>query len=243
MDSAHSVERCIQNSLVKLEGGKLKMQDVRWGRTFSSTSVISLPQGSSVSLSLDNCTFNNIVRTTAGSSLISVSEGSHSITLEGCVLDGCGSEASEFGGGMMVEMGNVGSLTMNGGVVKNCFASITQGRGGGIGLKVKDTSAEFLISSAFEGNRAKWGSDIFVDSIDLELTATSGKITSLTASNPLLDEIRGFDKGDDSIPIPLCAYLMIISDEIYVSNADAFYHFFCGFAEFPCMTLKHSLER
>ncbi|KAH7826042.1 uncharacterized protein MONOS_4171 [Monocercomonoides exilis] len=243
MDETHSEERSIQNSLVKMEGGSLKMKDVRWGQTFSTTSVISLPQGSSISLSLDNCTFSNIVRTTAGSSLMSVSEGSHSITLEGCTIDGCGSEASEFGGGMMVEVGNVGSLTMNGGVVKNCYASTIQGRGGGIGLKVKDTNAEFLISSGFEGNRAKWGSDIFVDSVDLETTARSGKITSLTASLDSFDKVRGYDNGNTSLAIPLCIYLLPTPEEIYVSSIEAYDHSYCGIVQFPCLTLKHSLTR
>ncbi|KAH7826093.1 uncharacterized protein MONOS_16118 [Monocercomonoides exilis] len=243
MDADHSEERSIQNSLVEMEGGSLKMKDVRWSQTFSTTSVISLSQGSSVSLTLDNCTFNNIVRTTAGSSLMNVGEGSHSITFDGCTIDGCGSEASEFGGGVMVEVGNVGSLKMNGGVVKNCYALAAQGRGGGIGLKVKDTNAEFLISSGFEGNRAKWGSDIFVDSIDLETTAKSGKIAPLTASIETINKIRGFHNGDETIPIPLCAYLIPMPDEIFVSNVDAFNHSRCGFAEFPCLTLKHCLTR
>ncbi|KAH7815310.1 uncharacterized protein MONOS_4506 [Monocercomonoides exilis] len=242
MDSAHSEERSIQNSLVKLDGGELKMQDVRWEQTFSTTSVISLSQESSVTLSLDNCVFSNIVRTTAGSSLMSVSEGSHSITFDGCAIDGCGNEDCEFGGGMMVEVGNIGSLTMNGGVVRNCYASTTQGRGGGIGLKVKDTNAEFQISSGFEGNSAKWGNDIFIDSPNLEATAKSRKITSFTASISTINKIRGFHNGDETIPIPLCVYLIPLPSEIVVSNADAFDHSRCGFAEFPCLTLKHSLE-
>ncbi|KAH7826262.1 uncharacterized protein MONOS_5343 [Monocercomonoides exilis] len=243
MDSAHSEERSIQNSLVKMEGGSLKMKDVRWGQTFSTASLISLSQGSLVTLSLDNCTFDRIVRTTAGSSLMSVGEGSYSITIEGCTIDGCGSEASEFGGGMMIEIGNVGSLNVSGGVVRNCYASTTQGRGGGVGLKVKDTNAEFQISSGFERNRAKWGSDIFVDSINLETTARSGKITSLTASFDTKSTIQGYDNGNDSIPIPLCVYLIPLPEEIIVSNVDAFDHSRCGYAEFPCLTLKHSLTR
>ncbi|KAH7825348.1 uncharacterized protein MONOS_565 [Monocercomonoides exilis] len=243
MDAAHSEERSIQNSLVKLEGGELKMFDVRWGRTFSTTSVISFSQGSTALLSLDNCMFSNIVRTTAGSSLMSMCEGPHSITFEGCTVDGCGSEDCDFGGGMMVEVGSGGSLNVKGGIAKNCHASTTQGRGGGIGLKVRDISTDFLISSAFEGNRAKWGSDIFVDSIDLESTARSGKIFSLTVSNSTINKIRGFDNGYDSIPIPLCVYLIPMSDEIYVSNADSFDHSHCGLAEFPCLTLKHCLTR
>ncbi|KAH7815329.1 uncharacterized protein MONOS_4486 [Monocercomonoides exilis] len=242
MDAAHSEERSIQNSLVKLEGGELKMQDVRWGRTFSTASVILVPQESSVSLSLDNCTFSNIVGTTARSSLIGASEGPFSITLDRCTIDGCGSEDSEFGGGMMIEAGRESSLNVKGGIVKNCFASTTQGRGGGVGLKVKDTGAEFLISSAFNGNRAKWGSDIFIDSPNLESTARSGKITSLTASISTINKIRGFHNGDETIPIPLCVYLIPLPSEIVVSNADAFDHSHCGFAEFPCLTLKHSLE-
>eukprot|EP00770_Monocercomonoides_exilis_P004511 MONOS_4490.1-p1 / transcript=MONOS_4490.1 / gene=MONOS_4490 / organism=Monocercomonoides_exilis_PA203 / gene_product=unspecified product / transcript_product=unspecified product / location=Mono_scaffold00120:29305-38289(+) / protein_length=2995 / sequence_SO=supercontig / SO=protein_coding / is_pseudo=false len=242
MDSAHSEERSIQNSLVKMEDGSLKMQDVRWGRTFSAASVISLSQESSVMLSLDKCVFSNIVRTTAGSSLISVGEGSHSITLEGCTIDGCGNEDCDFGGGLMIEAGRESSLTMDEGIVKNCYASATQGRGGGIGLKVKDTNAEFQISSAFNGNVAKWGSDIFIDSPNLETTARSGKITSLTASISTINKIRGFHNGDETIPIPLCVYLIPLPSEIVVSNADAFDHSRCGFAEFPCLTLKHSLE-
>eukprot|EP00770_Monocercomonoides_exilis_P014833 MONOS_14779.1-p1 / transcript=MONOS_14779.1 / gene=MONOS_14779 / organism=Monocercomonoides_exilis_PA203 / gene_product=unspecified product / transcript_product=unspecified product / location=Mono_scaffold01072:12403-17936(+) / protein_length=1821 / sequence_SO=supercontig / SO=protein_coding / is_pseudo=false len=174
---------------------------------------------------------------------MSVNEGSYSITLYGCTLDGCGSEASEFGGGMMVEVGNVGSLNVSGGVVRNCYASTIQGRGGGIGLKVRNTNAEFLVSSAFEGNRAKWGSDIFVDSVDLETTAKGGKIASLTASFDTKSTIQGYDNGNDSIPIPLCVYLIPLPEEIIVSNVDAFDHSRCGFAEFPCLTLKHSLTR
>ncbi|KAH7824897.1 uncharacterized protein MONOS_9099 [Monocercomonoides exilis] len=243
MDSAHSEEGSIQNSLVKMEGGSLKMKDVRWGQTFSTTSVISLSQGSSVSLTLENCTFNNIVRTTVGSSLMNVGEELHSITLDGCTIDGCGSEDSDFGGGMMVEMESGNIFSMKGGVVKNCYASATQGRGGGIGLKVKDTNAEFLISSVFEGNRAKFGSDIFVDSIDLESTATSGKIASLAPSFDTKSKMQGFNNGDESAPIPLCVYLIPLPEEIVVSNVDAFDNSYCGYAEIPCLTLKHCLTR
>ncbi|KAH7831977.1 uncharacterized protein MONOS_1148 [Monocercomonoides exilis] len=243
MDSAHSEERSIQNTLVKLDGGELKMEDVRWGRTFSTTSVISLSQESFVTLSLDKCDFSNIVRTTTGSSLINVGEVSCSITLERCTINGCGSEASEFGGGVMIEVGSGALLNMIGGLVKNCYASTIQGRGGGIGLKVRNTNADFLISSAFNGNRAKWGSDIFVDSFDLESTAISGYITSLTASFDTKSKMQGFNNGDESAPIPLCVYLIPLPEEIVVSNVDASDNSYCGYAEIPCLTLKHCLTR
>eukprot|EP00770_Monocercomonoides_exilis_P012060 MONOS_12002.1-p1 / transcript=MONOS_12002.1 / gene=MONOS_12002 / organism=Monocercomonoides_exilis_PA203 / gene_product=unspecified product / transcript_product=unspecified product / location=Mono_scaffold00635:21546-29669(+) / protein_length=2375 / sequence_SO=supercontig / SO=protein_coding / is_pseudo=false len=244
MDAAHSEERSIQNSLVKLEGGELKMQDVRWEQTFSTTSVISLLQESSVTLSLDKCVLSNIVRTTAGSSLMSVGEGSHSITLEGCTIDGCGSEDCELGGGMMAEMGNIGSLNVKGGIVKNCYASATQGRGGGIGLKVRDISADFLISSGFEGNRARWGSDIFVDSIDLESTATSEKITSLTASLETKSKMQGYENGDESFPIPLCIYLWNnFSAPAFVGGGSLSHDFSkCGFEEFPCSSILKAVS-
>eukprot|EP00770_Monocercomonoides_exilis_P006176 MONOS_6146.1-p1 / transcript=MONOS_6146.1 / gene=MONOS_6146 / organism=Monocercomonoides_exilis_PA203 / gene_product=unspecified product / transcript_product=unspecified product / location=Mono_scaffold00189:93049-98826(+) / protein_length=1926 / sequence_SO=supercontig / SO=protein_coding / is_pseudo=false len=240
MDAAHSEERSILNSLVKVDGGELIMKDVKWGQTFITTNVISLSQGSTVSLSLDNCMFSNIVRTTAGSSLMNVGEGPHSTTLKGCTLDGCGSEDSDFGGGMMIEIGSGDSLSVNGGVVRNCYASATQGRGGGIGLKVKDRNAEFLISSAFEGNRAKLGSDIFVDSIDLELTTTSGKITSVTASFDTKNKVQGYDNGDESFPIPLCVYLWNnFSAPAFVGGGSLSHDFSkCGFEEFPCSSIS-----
>eukprot|EP00770_Monocercomonoides_exilis_P016291 MONOS_16245.1-p1 / transcript=MONOS_16245.1 / gene=MONOS_16245 / organism=Monocercomonoides_exilis_PA203 / gene_product=unspecified product / transcript_product=unspecified product / location=Mono_scaffold01588:8-4772(-) / protein_length=1588 / sequence_SO=supercontig / SO=protein_coding / is_pseudo=false len=244
MDAAHSEERSIQNSLGKVDGGELKMKDVKWGRTFITTNVISLSQGSTVSLSLDNCMFSNIVRTTTGPSLMNVGEGSHSITLKGCTLDGCGSETSEFGGGMMIEIGSGDSLSVNGGVVRNCYASATQGRGGGIGLKVKDRNAEFLISSAFEGNRAKLGSDIFVDSIDLESTAKSRRITSLTASFDTKNKIQGYDNGDESFSIPLCVYLWNnFSAPAFVGGGSLSHDFSkCGFEEFPCSSISKAVS-
>ncbi|KAH7830828.1 uncharacterized protein MONOS_4118 [Monocercomonoides exilis] len=244
MDSAHSEERSIQNSLMKLEGGELKMKDVFWGKTFSSTSLTLLSREAAISLTLDNLTFSNIVRITAGSSLMSVSEGSYSIALEGCTIDGCGNEDCDFGGGMMAEVGNVCSLMMNGGVVKNCYASINKGKGGGIGLKVRDISAEFLISSAFEGNRAKWGSDIFVDSIDLESTATSEKITSLTASLETKSKIQGYENGDESFPIPLCIYLWNnFSAPAFVGGGSLSHDFSkCGFEEFPCSSISKAVS-
>ncbi|KAH7829924.1 uncharacterized protein MONOS_14871 [Monocercomonoides exilis] len=239
MDSSHSEERSIQNSLVKIDDGELKMQDVKWGQTFITTNVISLSLEATVSLTLDNCTFSNIVRTTAGSSLMCVGEGSYSITLEGCRIDGCGNEDCEFGGGMMVEAGSGSSLKMNGGIVKNCYASATQGRGGGIGLKVRNANADFLISSAFEGNMARWGSDIFVDSIDLESTTRSEKITSLTASLETKSKMQGYENGDESFPIPLCVYLWNnFSGSAFVGGGSLSHDFSkCGFEEFPCSTI------
>ncbi|KAH7829869.1 uncharacterized protein MONOS_1433 [Monocercomonoides exilis] len=239
MDAAHSEERNIQNSLVKIDDGELKMQDVIWGQTFVTTSLISVPQESSVTLTLGNCTFNNIVKTAAGSSLMSVGEGSYSITFEGCTIDDCGSEDSEFGGGMTVEVGSGNSLNVKGGVVKNCYASATQGRGGGIGLKARNANADFLISSAFEGNRAKWGSDIFVDSPNLESTATSGKITSLTASFDTKSKMQGYENGDESFSIPLCIYLWNnFSGSAFVGGGSSSHDFSkCGYEEFPCSTI------
>eukprot|EP00770_Monocercomonoides_exilis_P007262 MONOS_7225.1-p1 / transcript=MONOS_7225.1 / gene=MONOS_7225 / organism=Monocercomonoides_exilis_PA203 / gene_product=unspecified product / transcript_product=unspecified product / location=Mono_scaffold00242:7-5373(-) / protein_length=1722 / sequence_SO=supercontig / SO=protein_coding / is_pseudo=false len=244
MDSTHSEERSIQNSLVKLEGGSLMMNDVFWGQTFNSTSLILLSREAAISLTLDNLTFSNIVRITAGSSLMSVSEGSYSVTLEGCTIDGCGNEDCEFGGGMMAEMKNIGSLKMNGGMVKNCYASATQGKGGGIGLKVRDTNADFLISSGFEGNRARWGSGIFVDSIDLESTATSGKITSLTASLETKSKMQGYENGDESFSIPLCVYLWNNFSGYEFVGGGLLSHDFskCGFEEFPCSSISKAVS-
>ncbi|KAH7825834.1 uncharacterized protein MONOS_11053p2 [Monocercomonoides exilis] len=242
-DAAHSQNTFIETELILINGGEMEMSFVRWLKISLSTSLFDFSGSNANEVRAGNCSFSGIVRTTAGSSLINLSDRPFSVCIEDSTADGCGSEISLFGGGFMLEIGSEKYVKLNGGIVKNCYASATQGRGGGIGLKVKDISSDFMISSEFEGNRAKWGSDIFVDSINLESTAKSGKITSLTASISTINKIRGFDNGNETVPIPLCVYLISLPEEIVASNVDAFDNSYCGFTEFPCMTLNHSLTR
>eukprot|EP00770_Monocercomonoides_exilis_P015703 MONOS_15653.1-p1 / transcript=MONOS_15653.1 / gene=MONOS_15653 / organism=Monocercomonoides_exilis_PA203 / gene_product=unspecified product / transcript_product=unspecified product / location=Mono_scaffold01298:5437-11691(-) / protein_length=2084 / sequence_SO=supercontig / SO=protein_coding / is_pseudo=false len=243
MNSAHSKGNYLLNSLVSLDGGELKMQDVKWDRIFSDTCLISLSQSAATLFLLNNCTFIDIIRVSDGCSLVSTNSNLPDLTIKACTIVRCGSAESEKGGALDLKVDASGCLKVEDGEIRNCFASTVTGRGGGMFLTVTDESAEYSITTLFTDNEARWGSDIFVDSVNLECTATGRKISSVTESNATINTIRGFDGGDERVRIPLCVYLIPSPDELVVSDKDSFDHLHCGFVEFPCLTLKHTLER
>ncbi|KAH7832464.1 uncharacterized protein MONOS_3827 [Monocercomonoides exilis] len=243
MNAAHSRECCLFNSLMKLNGGQMIMETVKWDQTFSDACLIALSQNAETMLLMKNCTFSDIVRISEGASLVKSNSSLVELTMEGCTISRCGSTISENGGALDLEVGASGCLKVEDGEIHNCFASAITGRGGGLFLTISDESAEYSITASFSDNEARWGSDLFVDSVNLKSTATGGKISSLTASNATINTIRGFDGGDERVNIPLCVYLIPSPKELVVSNKDSFDHSYCGFVEFPCLTLKHTLDK
>ncbi|KAH7818634.1 uncharacterized protein MONOS_8388 [Monocercomonoides exilis] len=143
---------------------------------------------------------------------------------------------------MMLCIGNENEVKVKGGSFDGCFCSATYGLGGGILLRLSTGNPDFLISSSFDTNTAKWGNDIFVISPNLEETAKSENITCVEASLDSLDKVRGYDNGNTSAAIPLCIYLLN-PEEIFVSNSEASDHSHCGIVQFPCLTMKHTLTR
>ncbi|KAH7821694.1 uncharacterized protein MONOS_15643 [Monocercomonoides exilis] len=134
-------------------------------------------------------------------------------------------------------------VKVEGGMFEGCFCSSSNGFGGGILLRLLNENPDFLISSSFGINTAKWGRDIFVLSPNLEKTAKSENITCVTDSLDSVEQVRGYDNGDTSLAIPLCIYLLPTPEEVYVSNTEASDHSHCGIVQFPCLTLKHSIKR
>ncbi|KAH7825135.1 uncharacterized protein MONOS_1488c2 [Monocercomonoides exilis] len=143
----------------------------------------------------------------------------------------------------MLCIGNENEVKVKGGSFDGSFCSASDGLGGGIFLGLLNENPNFLISSSFGTNTARWGRDIFVISSNLEVTAKSQKITCVTASLDSFDKVRGYDNGNNSVAIPLCIYLLPTPEEIHVSNTEASDHSHCGIVQFPCLTLKHSLKR
>ncbi|KAH7821917.1 uncharacterized protein MONOS_10392 [Monocercomonoides exilis] len=243
MDSMHSNKTQMLTAFVRLDSGEIKMNEVKWGQAFSKTSLFYFPLNTITSLQFDNCSFYKFLKASDGSSLLDSSDCSVDITMSKCVIDGCRSTISKKGGALKIKIGSAGCLKVDNTAVRNCIASTTAGRGGGIFMTVSEENADYSITASFTDNEARWGSDIFVDSTNLESTAKGGRISSLSASNATFNKIRGFDGGDVRVNIPLCVYLIPLPDELVVSNEDAFDHLYCGFVEFPCLTLKHTLER
>ncbi|KAH7825976.1 uncharacterized protein MONOS_4548 [Monocercomonoides exilis] len=241
--SGHSTETAFTTELINVQGGIFQMESVNWAKTISTTSLISLSSTNEISLTFSECTFSGIERTRNGVAVMSFSNDKANIDLDSCSFEGCGSTSSDNGGSMMLCVGEANEVKVEGGSFDGCFCSSSNGLGGGILLRLLNENPNFLISSSFGTNTAKWGSDIFVFSPNLEVTAKSQKIQCIAASLDSFDKVRGYDNGNTSVVIPLCIYLLPTPEEIYVSDSEASDHSHCGIVQFPCLTMKHSLTR
>ncbi|KAH7832601.1 uncharacterized protein MONOS_5031 [Monocercomonoides exilis] len=241
--SGQSTETAFSTELINVQNGMLQMEHVNWAKTISRNSLFSPSSTNEISLTLSECTFDGIERATSGAAVMSFSNDKANIDVNSCIFSGCGSRTSADGGSMMLCVGNGNEVKVKGGSFDGCFCSATYGFGGGILLRLLNENPDFLISSSFGTNTAKWGSDIFVISPNLEETTKSENITCVTDSLDSLEKVRGYDDGNNSVAIPLCIYLLPTPEEIYVSNTEASDHSHCGIVQFPCLTLKHSLAR
>ncbi|KAH7832687.1 uncharacterized protein MONOS_14659 [Monocercomonoides exilis] len=241
--SGQSTETAFSTELINVQNGMFQMEHVSWAKTISRNSLFSLSSTNEISLALSECGFDGIERTMSGVAVMSFSNDKSNIDVNCCTFEGCGSRTSTDGGSMMLCVGNGNEVKVKGGNFDGCYCSATYGFGGGILLRLLNENPNFLISSSFGTNTAKWGRDIFVISPNLEETAKSENITCVTDSLDSVEKVRGYDNGNNSVAIPLCIYLLPTPEEIYVSNSEASDHSHCGIVQFPCLTMKHSLTR
>eukprot|EP00770_Monocercomonoides_exilis_P002724 MONOS_2708.1-p1 / transcript=MONOS_2708.1 / gene=MONOS_2708 / organism=Monocercomonoides_exilis_PA203 / gene_product=unspecified product / transcript_product=unspecified product / location=Mono_scaffold00057:54824-62248(-) / protein_length=2474 / sequence_SO=supercontig / SO=protein_coding / is_pseudo=false len=241
--SGQSAETAFSTELINVQNGMLQMEHVNWAKTISTNSLFSLSSTNEISMTLSECAFDGIERTTSGAAVMSFSNNKANIVVNSSTFEGCGSTTSENGGSMMLCVGNGNEVKVKGGSFGECFCSATDGLGGGILLRLLTENPDFQISSSFGSNTAKCGNDIFLISPNLEKTAKSENITCVTASLDSVEKVRGYDNGNTTLAIPLCIYLLPIPEEIYVSNSEASNHSHCGIVQFPCLTMKHSLAR
>ncbi|KAH7832524.1 uncharacterized protein MONOS_5455 [Monocercomonoides exilis] len=241
--SVQSTETAFSTELINVQNGMFQMEHVNWAKTISTNSLISLSSTNEISLTLSECAFDGIERTMSGAAVMSFSNNKANIDVNSSTFERCGSRTSADGGSMMLCAGNGNEVKVNRGSFDGCYCSATDGLGGGILLRLLTENPDFQISSSFGTNTAKWGSDIFVISPNLEETAKSENIKCVEASLDTLEKVRGYDNGNNSVAIPLCIYLLPIPEEIYVSNSEASNHSQCGIVQFPCLTMKHSLTR
>ncbi|KAH7822227.1 uncharacterized protein MONOS_11673 [Monocercomonoides exilis] len=241
--SGQSTETAFSTELINVQNGMFQMEHVSWAKTILTTSLFSLSSTNEISLTLSECIFDGIERTTSGAAVMSFSNDKVNIDLNLSTFERSGSTTSDNGGSMMLCVGNENEVKVKGGNFDGCFCSTSNGLGGGILLRLSNENPNFLISSSFGTNAAKWGKDIFVISPNLEVIAKSQKITSVIASLDSFDKVQGYDNGNTSVVIPLCIYLLPIPEEVYVSNSEASDHSHCGIVQFPCLTMKHSIKR
>ncbi|KAH7821523.1 uncharacterized protein MONOS_4435 [Monocercomonoides exilis] len=119
--SGQSAETAFSTELINVQNGMSQMEQVNWEKTISKTSLFSLSSTNEISLTLSECTFNEIERTTNGSAVMSFHDDKANIDLNSSIFSGCGSIISENGGSMMC-VGNENEVKVKGGNFDGCFS-------------------------------------------------------------------------------------------------------------------------
>ncbi|KAH7832723.1 uncharacterized protein MONOS_15260 [Monocercomonoides exilis] len=208
-------------------------------------------------LNMTNSNFTKIKRATGCGGCVSIGNSDDEntntqINIEECSFDGCSVVDDESRGGA-INAQLKGSIQMN--VVSCAFTGCTApaeerkiGFGGGMALKLIDEYSSFVISSpVFEAdkpNAAKYGNDLFVESPNLtkSITNTSLPFVNEHLSDISLDSMRGFDGSDTTNAIPLVYFWRTLGSEIFIGSEGCDVCV-CGFSDYPCLSMDHSLRR
>ncbi|KAH7828480.1 uncharacterized protein MONOS_14268 [Monocercomonoides exilis] len=122
--NGQSSEAAFSTELINVQNGMFQMEHVNWAKTISTTSLFSLSSTNEITLTLSECTFDGIERTTSGAAVMSFSSDKINIDLNSSTFEGCGSSSSENGGSMMLFAGNGNEVKVNGGSFDGCFSSL-----------------------------------------------------------------------------------------------------------------------
>ncbi|KAH7820676.1 uncharacterized protein MONOS_2122 [Monocercomonoides exilis] len=119
--SGHSAQTAFSTEQINIQNGTLQMENVNLAKTISTISLFSLSSTNEISLTLSECNFDGIERTTSGAAVISFSNDKANIELNSCSFFGCGSTTSTDGGSMMLCVGEANEVKVNGGFLMVAF--------------------------------------------------------------------------------------------------------------------------
>ncbi|KAH7816203.1 uncharacterized protein MONOS_8283 [Monocercomonoides exilis] len=108
--SGQSTETAFSTELINVQNGMFQMEHVNWSMTISTNSLFSLSSTNEISLTLSECAFDGIERTTRGAAVMSFSNDKTNVDLNSCSFLGCGSTSSENGGSMMLCAGEANEV-------------------------------------------------------------------------------------------------------------------------------------
>ncbi|KAH7825339.1 uncharacterized protein MONOS_575 [Monocercomonoides exilis] len=221
--------------------------------------VLSVPIFSEVELSsrssprIVNVTFENITRTTGSGSIFSCSlDSGSSFGLSNTTLKRC-SCANGDGGGIHFSLQTGSELRVgdNSNVRFESCSSPTdeskKGKGGAMHLTCLNNECSFRIElCAFVGCDAWRGKNVFVEAQNLSKVISNASLEfhpqiGINATN--FCELSGIERGNPEIIIPIALFLRAFQPPAHVSgkaNGNDFR--LCGFADYPCQTIKKAAE-
>eukprot|EP00770_Monocercomonoides_exilis_P012712 MONOS_12655.1-p1 / transcript=MONOS_12655.1 / gene=MONOS_12655 / organism=Monocercomonoides_exilis_PA203 / gene_product=unspecified product / transcript_product=unspecified product / location=Mono_scaffold00715:20-10632(-) / protein_length=3474 / sequence_SO=supercontig / SO=protein_coding / is_pseudo=false len=176
---------------------------------------------------------------------------SSSIIVDSCSFEECEvNEGGKGGGGMWISAGPPSVVRVSSCSFLSCTAPFDEsvGFGGGIFFSLTSPTTDYVISgpifTADQKNRARYGTDLFVESEKLGVSTTNTTLPFL--KDMPLDDVNsmcGYDGDDKTNVISLLYFIFDVGDTIHVSSAAGLDVAPCGFAAYPCKTIQKSLQR
>ncbi|KAH7817564.1 uncharacterized protein MONOS_18118 [Monocercomonoides exilis] len=201
-----------------------------------------------------NVTFSAIERREGDGSCIHCSclgRQASASTFKKCLFENCAvKEAGSGGGALKCCLDTGATLLIDECQFGNCSAPSTDtvGHGGGIFVDLHAADIAFKISSplfmASAPNSAYYGADVFIQSPNLTTSITKLTIPfAHSTSTGNADSLRGFDGEDKTNAIPLIYFISDVGSIVHADSSNGLDVAPCGFTDYPCQTLSHSLTK
>ncbi|KAH7830024.1 uncharacterized protein MONOS_17069 [Monocercomonoides exilis] len=195
---------------------------------FSDVSALRMESSTLDCFNLENATFRDVTRKEGSGTVFDMDLGSG----DELKLDGVLFERGRL------TLGSTKRIEMEGCTVPQDMFS--EGKGGGMHLKLAGSSSSFGIRDAAFGGCEAWkGNNIFVDAVSLSSSITRGAF-GFTQAGMVDDDLMGFEEQCRTEPVPLLAYLQTFSGAVVVGGAKNRDFTGCGTANYPCGSIGYA---
>ncbi|KAH7817948.1 uncharacterized protein MONOS_13561 [Monocercomonoides exilis] len=249
-------------SIIDMTGGELiidgLMMEIATTLTMNGKSPISMTSGAQ--LEILNSRVNGVeVEGGSGEGRgcigAAINEDGSAIVDNCSISTTCTGGSGMKGGGMMISVGERGSLEINDVRFSGCQVptedNLQKGRGmgGGMFVSLADTMESFVLEGVTFSECNAWkGKKMFISGNDLSEVMSNEKLKKelSTSDENSLDELCGWERastGENGYVIPLVVYLWTNwSGNGFVSKEKGGDFSECGYSEAPCSSIDHLIS-
>eukprot|EP00770_Monocercomonoides_exilis_P006716 MONOS_6682.1-p1 / transcript=MONOS_6682.1 / gene=MONOS_6682 / organism=Monocercomonoides_exilis_PA203 / gene_product=unspecified product / transcript_product=unspecified product / location=Mono_scaffold00215:20274-28340(-) / protein_length=2688 / sequence_SO=supercontig / SO=protein_coding / is_pseudo=false len=246
-------------NVISIEGGGFIMNGfvMEGSVTMNEKSPISMSEGMRLEILNSRVSGVEVEGGNGGGCLnVGMKEEGGSVCIEESNFSSTCSGGSEMkGGGMMISVGNGGSLEMKKVNLSECevpredVENGGRGIGGGMFVELPEEVGSFVLEGMiFEGCNAWKGKNAFVSGWDLSEVVNKENFKWEMSSEELrsFDELCGWERkmtGEDGYAIPLVVYFWSNwSGNGFVSKEGGRDFSGCGYSEAPCSSIEHLIS-
>ncbi|KAH7828410.1 uncharacterized protein MONOS_3071 [Monocercomonoides exilis] len=247
-------------NILNIEGGELivdgLMMEIATTLTMNGKSPITMTNGEKLDIKNSRESGVTVEGGSGGGGCISaaIKDGGNAVVNNCSISTICTGGGGMKGGGMMISVGESGSLGINDVRFTGCEVPTEdnlqkgKGMGGGMFVSLADTMGSFVMEGMkFEGCSAWKGKKVFISGNELDDVISNEKLKEELSSSDekSLDELCGWERKTTGkgYVIPLVVYLWTNwSGNGFVSKDNGGDFSGCGFSEAPCSSIDHLIS-